>query len=127
MKLIYLIILFGALVTGTVARAENNSVTGLFSTFHVSEKSGDISGAEIHIVPNPVGYSAIVQASEGAPGFPEAFNLSIKGSEIEFTIPKNSASGFPPGNYVGTVSIKSLKLRGPYEEYLLPRKGSFWQ
>ena len=130
MKLIHLILLFIVFVNGTVAHAENNNVTGLFSTFRVSEKSGDISGAEIHIVPNPVGYSAIVQASEGAPAFPEVIKISVKGSEFEFTIPENSASGFSPGKYQGSVSIKGLMLHGPkglYKEYFLPRRNSFWK
>jgi hypothetical protein len=130
MKLIYLVFLSVSFIAGTAAHAENNNVTGLFSTFHVSERSGDISGAEIHIVPNPVGYSAVVQASEGAPGFPEAIKLSVNGSTIEFTIPKNSVSGFSPGEYIGSVSTEGLMLHGPkglYEEYFLPRRSSFWQ
>lgn len=130
MKLIHLIIIFAAFFIGTAAHAENGHVTGLFSTFHISEKSGDISGAEIHIVPNPVGYSAIVQASEGAPGYPEVISLSVKGSDVEFTIPENSASGFEPGKYVGSVVIKGILLHGPkgfYGELFLPRNKSLWQ
>ena len=108
----------------------NDDVTGLFSTFRLSEKSGDIVGAEIHIVPNPIGYSAIVQASEGAPGFPEVVTLSVRGNTIEFTISPNSASGFPPGRYVGRITREHLLLDGPAEsfrKYKMPRKKSYWQ
>ena len=65
MKLIRTFFILLVLITAAIASAEDDSVTGFFSTFHVSPKSGDISGAEIHIVPNPIGFSAIVQASEG--------------------------------------------------------------
>jgi len=41
---------------------------GAFLSIFLSEKSGDISGAGIQIVPNPKGYSLVVQASERAPG-----------------------------------------------------------
>jgi hypothetical protein len=120
----------GILLTSQVSLAQESNVTGIFSTFRLSEKSGDISGAEIHVVPNPRGYSAIVQASEGAPGFPEVVNLLVKGTNIEFWIPKGSASGFEPGKYVGTVTKEGLKLRGPkglYENYFMPRKRSYWE
>lgn len=130
MKLIHLIIILAAFFTASSAYAENRNVTGLFSTFHINEKSGDISGAEIHIVPNPVGYSAIVQASEGAPGYPEVISLSVKGNDVEFTVPENSASGFEPGKYVGSVSNNGILLHGPkgfYGELFLPRSRSLWQ
>ena len=105
-------------------------VTGIFSTFRLSEKSGDIVGAEIHIVPNPKGYSAIVQGSEGAPGFPEVVTLSVEGNTITFTISSNSASGLPPGKYIGRVTRKGLLLNGPtesYKQYEMPRKKSYFQ
>jgi len=126
-------ILTVALVTflaGQTSFAGDGDVTGLFSTFRLSEKSGDISGAEIHIVPNPDGYSAIVQASEGAPGLPEVVGVVVKGTTLVFTIPESSATGFPPGTYNGTVTKEGLRLHGPrglYGDYFLPRKRSFWQ
>src|SRR5258706_7467017 len=116
-------------LAGQPSFAAEGDVTGLFSTF-LKEKSGDISGAEIHIVPNPKGYSAVVQASEGAPGFPEVIDVVAKGATLVFTIPKSSASGFSPGIYNGTVTKEGLRLRGPrglYGDYFLPRKGRFWQ
>ena len=135
MKMRYLLIsLFVGLILipspRSVVDGSNGEVTGLFSTFRLSEKSGDIVGAEIHIVPNPMGYSAIVQASEGAPCFPEVVNLSVQGNTIEFTISPNSASGFPPGRYVGHITREHLLLDGPTEgftKYKMPRKKSYWQ
>jgi len=112
------------------AHAEQPNITGMFSTFLHSEKSGDISGAEIHIVPNPIGFSAVVQASEGYTGFPEVVSLTVKASTVEFTIPEQSASGFAPGKYTGTISNKGILLHGPtglYQEYFLPRAKSLWQ
>ena len=119
-----------ALLAGQSAFSADGDVTGLFSTFGLNGKSGDISGAEIHIVPNPKGYSAIVQASEGAPGFPEVVDVVAKGATLVFAIPQSSASGFSPGTYNGTVTKEGLTLHGPtgmYSNYFMPRKRSFWQ
>jgi len=119
-----------ALLAAQPTFAADGGVTGLFSTFVLGGKSGDISGAEIHIVPNPKGYSAVVQASEGAPGFPEIVDVVVEGTTLVFTVPVDSASGFSPGTYNGTVSKEGLRLRGPrglYGDYFLPRKRSFWQ
>src|SRR5712671_838896 len=124
------IIALVALLAAQSAFSADGDVTGLFSTFGLSGKPGDISGAEIHIVPNPRGYSAIVQASEGAPGLPEVVEVVAKGTTLVFTIPESSATGFPPGTYNGTVTKEGLKLHGPrgfYGDYFLPRKHSFWQ
>jgi len=102
-----------ALVTFLLAQtsfAGDGDVTGLFSTFRLSEKSGDISGA--------------------APGLPEVVEVIAKGTTLVFTIPESSATGFPPGTYNGTVTKEGLKLHGPrgfYGDYFLPRKRSFWQ
>jgi hypothetical protein len=112
------------------AVCSDEKVTGVFSTFRLSEKSGDIVGAEIHIVPNPKGYSAIVQGSEGAPGFPEVVTIFFKGNSLTFTISSNSASGLPPGKYTGRVTRDGLLLNGPTEsftKYKMPRKRSYWQ
>lgn len=106
------------------------SVTGIYSSFKHSSKSGDIVGMEIHIVPNPVGYSAIIQGSEGAPAFPEVVRLKVSNRLIEFVIPKKSACGLLPGNYTGSINSDGLNLKGPapnYREYYLPRGRSFWQ
>jgi hypothetical protein len=119
-----------SLLAAQTSFAADDDVTGLFSTFVLGGKLGDISGAEIHIVPNPKGYSAVVQASEGAPGFPEVVEVVVKGTTLVFTIPAVSSSGFSPGTYNGTVTKEGLRLRGPrglYGDYFLPRKRSFWQ
>src|SRR6266704_582386 len=118
-----------AFLAGHPSFAADGDVTGLFSTF-LKEKSGDVSGAEIHIVPNTKGYSAIVQASEGAPGFPEVVDVVAKGATLVFAIPQSSAAGFSPGTYNGTVTREGLTLHGPrgmYGNYFMPRKRSFWQ
>ena len=112
-------------MVSTTALAEK--ITGLYSSFHQSQQSGDIVGMEIHIVPNPTGYSAIVQASEGAPGTPEVFSLKVSGKIIEFTVLKESKTGLQPGAYRAEVTNANLKITGPNKFYEIPRKESFWQ
>ena len=123
MKILTPLIFFCLVSTSTFAV----EITGMFSSFRLSEQSGDIVGMEIHIVPDPIGYSAIVQGSEGAPGFPKAYSITRNGNIIIFTVPKASGTGLAPGKYKGTVSSKDLRLRGPYKSYVLPRKSSYWQ
>ena len=106
--------------------AHASEITGMFSSFKVGV-SGDLIGIEIHIVPDPTGYSAIVQGSEGAPGFPEVLKITRKANKIMFTVPNNSGSGLAPGKWEGKVLNKELRLTGPYHIYVLPRKHSFWQ
>ena len=102
-------------------------VTGTFSSFMLSAQSGDIVGMEIHIVPTPKGYSAIVQGSEGAPGFPEVFEVIQQNNNISFVIPENTATGVHPGLYKGNISEIGLALQGPTRNYELTRKPSYWQ
>jgi len=130
LKTVATLLVLALILSSSVAVGSDEGVTGLFSTFRISEKSGDIVGAEIHIVPDPEGHSAIVQASEGAPGFPEVIRLSVRGNVIEFTVSPGSASGFPPGKYLGVITRKGLVLNGPtenFKEYEMPRKESYWQ
>jgi hypothetical protein len=130
MRVAIFILALVTLLSSHVSLAQDGNVTGIFSSFRLSEKSGDYVGAEIQIVHDPKGYSAIVQASEGAPGSLEVVAVSVRNGTIEFSIPTNSASGFEPGTYIGVVTIEGLRLQGPrglYGNYLLPRKGSYWR
>lgn len=102
-------------------------ITGTFSSFKLSSQSGDIVGMEIHIVPTPKGYSAIVQGSEGAPGFPEVFEVNQQNNNISFAIPESTATGVRPGVYKGSISESGLTLRGSSRNYELTRKPSYWQ
>ena len=89
-------------------------VTGTFSSFRISERSGDIVGMELHIVPDPTGYSVVVQGSEGAPGFPESYIVTVQGNEITFNLPESANCGLPPGNYRAKIELQGLHLIGPY-------------
>ena len=104
------------------------SITGIYSSFEYSNNSGDIIGMEAYIVPNPNGFSIIIQASEGAPAFPEIFNLLVSEDLITFEIPNNSACGLLPGIYSGIIEENSLYLKSPNKTmFYLKRGKSFWQ
>lgn len=101
-------------------------ITGMFSSFKPGI-SGDLSGIEVHIVPNPIGYSAVVQGSEGAPGFPLSLRIEVSGNSFNFIVPSQSGSGLAPGKWRGVITDNELQLNGPHRSYVLPRKHSFWQ
>ena len=129
-KKIYLIPILIALFSSIAAFAAKPSFVGIYSSFHYSEKSGDIVGMEIQIIPNPIGYSAIVQASEGAPAFPEVYRINIKENSFKLDIPKTSACGLMPGEYSGSFKDNALVLSGPTppgRKYILAKGKSFWE
>ncbi len=103
-----------------------SDITGFFSSFRVSERSGDLVGMELHVVPDPTGYSIVIHASEGAPAYPETYHVRVEGDKVAFTIPENTKCGLPPGKYRAKIKAKVLELTGPYKRWVVPRKSSFW-
>lgn len=116
--------IIGWLFSATVIAED---ITGTFSSFMLSSQSGDIVGMQIHIVPTPKGYSAIVQGSEGAPGYPEVFEVDHQNTNITFATPESTATGVRSGPYKGNISEIGLSLQGPTRNYELTRKPSYWQ
>ncbi len=115
------------LLISVAVQAGDTQVVGTYSSFRVSARSGDLGGLEISIVPDPIGHSAVVQGSEGAPAFPVVVPVTVAGSRIEFTIPEPSRCGLAPGTYSGVVSPTALDLSGPPPfSTKLPRKRSYW-
>lgn len=104
-----------------------SEITGLFSSFRMSERSGDIVGMELHLVPDPTGHSIVVHASEGAPAYPETYHVKIDGNEITFSLPETAKCGLPPGDYRARITADALELAAPYNSWVVPRKHSFWQ
>ena len=109
---------------------DKSEIIGIYSSFKISSESGDIVGIEINIIPNPIGHSAIIQGSEGAPAFPVVEKLTVSKNNIEFNISENAACGLLPGKYKGVVKSDSLILDGPgpsFKKYNLRKGKSFWQ
>ena len=101
--------------------------TGQFSSCKYDQDSGDITGVEVHIVPNPIGFSFVAHGSEGAPGFPEVYDLEEEGDSMTVTIPSTSRSGMRPCKYQIEVSSEALVMRCQDFSYTVPRKATFWQ
>ena len=120
---IFTVFLLSFLPLGTFG----SDVTGVFSSFKLSERSGDIVGMELHIVPNPTGHSIIIQAAEGAPAYPESYSIAIQGNEITFSLPEIAKCGLPSGAYRAKITSSALELTGPYKSWVVPRNYSFWQ
>jgi len=106
-------------------------VTGFFSDFAYSEKTGDVGGAEIFIsyalVNNGLEsrHYAYVQIAEGGPGEPQLVPVAVQGSRITFSLrrPYDAISPF-----VATVTRDSLIGHFTNGWVLrLPRRPSYWQ
>jgi hypothetical protein len=105
----------------------SDQVTGSFSNFRISERSGDFVGMELHVVPNPTGYSVVVHASEGAPAYPETYTIEVIEDGFTFLLADSAKCGLPPGKYRAKVVDNSLHLSGPYKSWDVPRRQSYWQ
>ena len=107
----------------------SQGVTGIFSTFRVSERSGDIVGMELMLLGGADGLYAVVQGSEGAPGTPVVVRVAVRGDTIEFEVPVSCPCGMLDGTYRGQVDADGIALEGPGNRPVrrIPRTDSFWQ
>lgn len=102
-------------------------VTGMFSTLHFNEESGDYAGVELHIVRGGQGYAIVIQASEGALGLPEVFIPRVSGNIVTFAIPPESMTGLEPAEYRAAIGDTELLLEGPRGPRKVPRRQSHWR
>ena len=123
MKL-YLSLIFIFLALTETAQAEETAIYGIFSSFHKNSASGDLIGAEIHVLPHP---AIVVQGSEGHAGEPELFKVKVLGNNLLFTIPEASKTGFSPGFYEATITKDKMVLVGPRHKIEIPRNESYWK
>ena len=119
-----LLLMFSLIISTEALKAEESSVFGIFSSFHKSTTSGDLIGAEIHVLPHPV---IVVQGSEGRAGVPELFKVKIYKNNLLFKVPKGSKSGFPPGYYEATVINDKMVLVSSAYKTEIPRHKSYWE
>jgi hypothetical protein len=85
-SLVFLILLmstFGAFASGP-------RIAGTYSSLQYNAQSGDLQGYEVLIIPTDVGYKAIVQIGEGAPGQVYICQVSQEGEILSFDIPLSS-------------------------------------
>lgn len=106
------------------------SIAGIYSSLHLGEQSGDTSGIEIHVIPNPTGYTLLIQAAEGAPAYPELYPLQVVGNDFQFVIPQGAKCGLVADTYIGTITTDALSFHGTHPGkvlFILPRGDSYWQ
>jgi hypothetical protein len=104
-------------------------ITGIFSTFRVSERTGDILGMELMVLGGSNGVAVVVQGSEGAPGTPVVLGAAIRANTIEFEVPASCPCAMLQGKYRGQIDADGIDLEGPGSggPRHLPRSDSFWQ
>lgn len=114
------------LVAGVAACGEAAlRVTGIYSNFHYSEESGDLTGWEILVTPGAAeSYNAIIQLAEGSAPMIITGTLLANGTRVVLTVP---AGQLLAGKYNGTISATELKLETPAGPETLRRGKSYWQ
>lgn len=121
--LVFFLLLMGAFG----AFASGRRITGTYSSLQYNAQSGDLLGYEVLIIPTDVGYKAVVQVAEGAPGQVYICQVMQKGDTISFDITlssgaKESFTGEVTGNFLtGDILSPSGK-----EHVQLKRGTSYW-
>jgi hypothetical protein len=102
---------------------------GMYSSLANSQRSGDVVGMELFVVPGGNSLHGVLQGSEGAPGTPIVVPLQASGSSVRFSVPPNCSCALPQGDYTAQLSRSGAKVRGPREfgERQLARTVSYWQ
>jgi hypothetical protein len=110
------------------AIAQSPNIAGTYTSYRVSEKSGDIVGAEVIIIHGIGSYFATIQCSEGAPGDPVLVTLDVQGSAIAFSLAEDNPTGCSEGPYKGLVTNQGLELTSlkTKRQRMLKRGQSFW-
>lgn len=115
------------LLASAPSLVQAGDVTGMFSSMQMSEQSGDYTGLEIHVVPALSSFAIVVQASEGTPGVPDVFTLSVEGENARFTVPPTSRCGLAPGDYEARILEDTFVLLSPHKKRIVPRQQSHWR
>lgn len=133
MRSLALIFVVAILLPGLAAAAPSppkQKITGIFSNLAFVPQAGDVVGAEIFLLQNAYGgYVVLVQCADGKPGSPELLPATVDYPKLTFTIPKDSVSSCPAGEFSGVLSVRGLsgKLDGRDWSGYLPRRKSYWQ
>ncbi|MBV6820804.1 hypothetical protein KWG64_22945 [Rahnella sp. PD12R] len=122
-----IVILFSFILKDSMALSKKPfKLTGVFSSLHFNNESGDLLGEELIILYSKDGYNVIFQTSEGEPTVPVITKAEIEKDIITFTLP-------PPLDIHGEFSgeISKEKIIGKFERneqvLILMRKNSYWQ
>jgi hypothetical protein len=101
----------------------------MFSDLAYSADGGDMVGSEIFVVYAGGPYYVMVQCAGGRLGRPELFQAIVNYPTLRFTIPSETATGCPSGEFVGTLSAAGLNatVKGTEWPGYLPRRKSYWQ
>jgi hypothetical protein len=97
-------------------------VTGIFSDMRWIKEAGDVIGAEVFIVATGSDYRAVVQIAQGVPDVPVVVPLTVRGTEVSFTLPTYDNLKFS-GRVTQTALVGTLGA----EKVTLRRGKSYWQ
>ena len=108
---------------------QTSKVTGVFSDLRHVAQGGDVVGTEIILVYGGGPYFVLVQCAEGRLGQPQLLPALVDYPRLTFTIPSDTSTSCPTGQFTGTISSRGLrgKISGLEWPGFLPRGKSHWQ
>lgn len=107
------------------------SRSGTFTEFRASQKTGEIHGLELMIVPVPGGYQGILQRFEGVPLRLVLADLEVHGRRISFTFTdeRDGKVWAFLGEILADRLIAELRVKGSADatiHILMRGRGSVW-
>lgn len=117
------------LVAATGPASAAPKITGVYSDLRLVPVEGDVVGTEVFLLYDGSAYAVLLQCAEGRLGPAELLPAIVDYPKVTFTVPKQTATMCPSGEFEGTLSSRGLKgsVKGLEWPGLLPRKKSYWQ
>ena len=125
----FLILSLGSLVASAGPASAAPKITGVYSDLRIIPVERDVVGTEMFLLYDGDAYWVLLQCAEGKLGPPELLPAIVHYPKLTFTVPKQTATMCPSGQFEGTLSPRGLKgsIKGLEWPGFLPRKKSYWQ
>jgi hypothetical protein len=108
------------------AAAAGSTLEGIYSSIEYHERTGDVGGLELALVPDSDSIVAILWEYQGAPARPEApARILTSGDTLRLHVP--GADGLPARDYLFLRSGDMLSYRGAVRVERLVRRSSVWE
>lgn len=95
------------------AQKSTVKIAGAYDNITVGQDSGDLEGMHVFLLEGGGAYYGVVQIASGGAELPAPalVKAKVKGTSINFTVPKAYGPDSEPETFMGTVTAVALKLK----------------